>query len=141
MKKIAFLISDKNIYSAGIKPFVDIGHGLYKLGINPYFYALGIDNGTLDGLNSNYPYLNIINANNINEIAKSIKTNKIELIISDDFLPRLKYLYKIKKDTGIKTASYIQLFYGLNSISKNNKKQWKYWIASFVPWKYLSYEY
>lgn len=141
MKKIAFLISDRSIYSAGIKPFVDIGHGLYKLGIAPSFYALNIKKGISSNLSNMYPHLNFINVNTIDEIIKNIETSSVELIISDDFLPRLNILHEIKRETGIKTASYALIFYGLNTLNKSSKKSLKYWLGSMVPWSMLTNKY
>lgn len=141
MKKIAFLISDRSIYSAGIKLFVDIGYGLYKLGIAPYFYTLNIKKDLLSNLNNTYPYLNFININTVDEIIKSIKINSIELIITDDYLPRLDILYKIKRETRIKAASYGQIFYGLNTLNKDSDRSLIYWLGSFVPWSMLTNKY
>ena len=141
MKNIAFLISGNSIYNAGIKPFVDIGYGLFNLGLNPVFYAMNINKEVYDRLTKEFKQLNFINIDRIDDLKIKVKEHNIDVLISDDFLPKLKILYDVKKYTNIKTATYILLFYGLNTINENRENNIKYFLGSYVPWGILTNKY
>jgi len=141
MNKIAFLISGDSIYNAGIKPLMDIGYGLFNLGNNPVFYAMNTGRYVLDRLNNRFKELNFVSIESVGDLKRKMKEDDVGVIISFDFLPILKILYEVKKDTKIKTAAYIELFYGLNTLNENRKSNIHYFLGSYVQWRTLTNRY
>ena len=146
MKKIAFIIDDKNLYHAGIKTLVDLGYGLYKLGINPIFYSLNMNKDLLNKLHNNFQHLKFVNVNNLEGLIKNIKNSDIGFLITADILPTQKWhiskiLYEIKNKININIIIYPLAFYGLNTIGTKNKKNLIQLSAHFIPWNALTNKY
>jgi len=132
MHKIAFLIAFSNeYYNAGTKPFLDISLGLINNGYKPFL--LFFKSPSYEDCKKRFPNLPMYAFQDINEINNFINKESIKVLISDDFVNRLKILNKIK--TKYKVV-YVQHLTGISVINElSNKTNIKLKLASYLPWR------
>jgi hypothetical protein len=132
MHKIAFLIALSNkYYNAGTKPFLDISLGLINNGYKPFL--LFFKSPSYEDCKKRFPNLPMYAFQDIDEINNFINKESIKVLISDDYVYRLKILNKIK--TKYKVI-YVQHLTGIIVINElSNKTHIKLKLASYLPWR------
>lgn len=124
------MLSDK-YYNAGTKPFVDISLGLAKKGYNPYL--LFFRSASYSDVKNKFPQLQAYIFDSMDKINKFIEKKNIEIVISDDFIYRLKIFKKIKSKHKVIYVQHITGISIMNDLS--NKQNIKLRLASYLPWK------
>jgi hypothetical protein len=132
MHKIAFLIALSNkYYNAGTKPFLDISLGLINNGYKPFL--LFFKSPSYEDCKKRFPNLPMYAFQDVDEINNFINKEGIKVLISDDYIYRLKILNKIKAKYKV---VYVQHLAGMSVINElSNKTNIKLKLASYLPWR------
>jgi len=138
MHKIAFLIALSNkYYNAGTKPFLDISLGLINNGYKPFL--LFFKSPSYEDCKKRFPNLPMHAFQNVDEINNFINKEGIKVLISDDYIYRLKIFNKIKAKYKV---VYVQHLVGMSVINElSNKTNIKLKLASYLPWRIIVRQY
>jgi hypothetical protein len=132
MHKIAFLITLSNkYYNAGTKPFLDISLGLINNGYKPFL--LFFKSPSYEDCKKRFPNLRMHAFQDVDEINNFINKEGIKVLISDDYIYRLRIFNKIKAKYKV---VYVQHLAGMSVINElSNKTNIKLKLASYLPWR------
>lgn len=115
MNKIVFLLyGEDSPFEGVVRPFInwakvlsrnhEVSIVLVKCGKNLISFVKALNN-----VESKF-------FNNMNEIIQYLSLVKPNILFTDDYIPRLKLIQKIKREVKIKTAIYVQILFGIHSI-------------------------
>ena len=141
MCKLAFVISNsKTYYDAGTKPFVDLSIGLMKLkNIKIKSFILFFRSPSYYDTKRKFSELQLYYFQNLEEINNFIEKKNIQVVVTDDFLPRINLVKNLKAKTKI---IYAQVLLGLGAINRlANKASLKLRLTSYIPWPFLTRPY
>lgn len=152
MEKISLVFFhgyEKNPYAGPLRPFINWGETLIKDYPKVDFHLILFRSNPKIIESFTHKLRNkTILIDDDKELLKTIKYLDPDIVFSDDYFPRLKVLEKIKKNIKVKTGVYIQILYGLHSISNcfyydqiPFREKFLYKLSSFIPYKLLSMRY
>ena len=115
-KKLCFLFSEHNSLNDGaLRPFINWAIKLSSQGYEISILLLDSEAKLNFG-----PKLNNIKSKhvkNYKEIINYLSITRPDILISDDFFPRLRLMTKIKRKMQIKTCIYVQILFGFHIIA------------------------
>lgn len=143
---ITFIVTDQQTLHEGVvRPFLNFTKALEgKFEVS--FLLLNCSNDFYELLKKRG--FQVTTVNNKKEMIEEIKKINAKLVFTDDDLKRLKLAQEIKKETKVKTVSYVQILYGSHAIancfdlsSLTLKEKLLFTLIKYVPFSFFSKRY
>jgi glycosyltransferase involved in cell wall biosynthesis len=90
----------------------------------------------------------IASSDNIDELAHILNRNSVDYLISDDYVPRVRFLLKMAQKANVRKGVYVQLLYGMHTLMQNFSKdaldfksKLVFSIFPLIPFRLLSRRY
>jgi len=146
--KIAFLAGydpksavamEKSLYLGVLRPFVN--------------WAKALDNSVLVVYKSPVRkellnHITVIHTHHMDELVRALKYNNVEVLVSDDYIPRMDLSIRIGKEINLRKLIYVQILYGvrplMGCLSKNAldlKARIGVSVLSLIPFRLISGKY
>ena len=143
--KTGFIIKGKSggsqYHYANVKPLVDIGFGLHKIGVETILFIDETEFKLNEKINSiTKGEINIIfyNLSNLNFL---LEKSNINILVVDDDISFMEFILK-SINKSIKKVVYVQYLYGVNTNKKEKRdKSISLKIGSNLPWKVVTWKY
>ena len=128
-------------YTASVKPFVDIAFGLKEIGIESVLFLPYSEEQLVQKLHDvTHNQVEIVFYNKSN-LKMKLEVSKVKYIMIDDNISAMNRILSLHLEK-VKTIVYTQYLFGINSNRSNlRRKSMKLLIASFLPWRLLTYFY
>jgi len=143
--KIAFFIAyEISPYAGVVRPFINWSKKLSE-DHEIYFLLLNCDKKLVNFV-KRMIIKNQITTEVFNELTRFIEIIKPDILITDDFIARLKILQRIKDKVSIKTCIYAQVLFGMHSITEiyspiSLKERVLFTFTHFIPFNVLKMQY
>src|SRR5215213_10922261 len=121
-KRICFFLSNVDVPYEGVaRPFLNWAKQFPKHNYDVIFVLMNC--GTplkrfIEKLNEDHNNISLKSISNFSQLLESVKVTRPDIIITDDYFPRLRYATKIKDKINVKTCIYVQLLFAIHSISE-----------------------
>ncbi len=143
---ITFLVAyEQSPYSGAARPFINWAKALGDRATIILYSCSSRMRNSLHDL-GRVAGFKLISSNNFHTLTGKLR--ETSCIFSDDYFSRLNLLFRIQEETGAKSAIYAQILHGIHSIARSfdkstvdGKLRMLYSLASFIPFKLISYKY
>jgi glycosyltransferase involved in cell wall biosynthesis len=151
-KRVCFFLSDIDVPYEGVaRSFLNWAKQFPKYNYDVFFILLNC--GTplkrfVEKLNDYDNSISSKSVSNFGQLLESVQVTRPDIIITDDYLPRLRYATKIKDKINVQTCIYIQVLFAIHSISDifslNNlhvKERILFQTIQYIPFNFLKVPY
>lgn len=144
--KIAFLLAYEEFPYAGVvRPFINWTKELSKT-CEVYFLLMNCGEKLVDFIKKVDSIKSCVDSNNLGGLVRFVKTADPDILITDDYIVRLKLLQKIKNKVPVKTCVYVQVLFGVHSIADvyypiSLKERIIFALAKIIPFSILKMSY
>ena len=144
--KILFLLANMHSpYEGVVRPFINWAKELARNNYEVYFVTLGCGTRLVDFIHKLASHgINHEKVRNISDIVDYVKKVKPYIVMTDDSIDRLRLITKVKNLTGVRTAIYVQVLFGVHSIAEvfdprylSFEEKLKYSIVRLIPFTML----
>src|SRR5215208_4611239 len=116
-KKLCFLLSETEKHFQGAaRPFIDWAVELATKHYEIHFILFKCGSEVEEYIKTNLNNIGLRRVKHFKEILRYVNTIKPDLLISDDYYPRLRLVTKIKDQIHITTCIYAIMLFGTHSI-------------------------
>lgn len=144
--KIAFFIAhETSPYAGVVRPFINWSKKLSE-DHEVYFLLLNCGIELVNFVKSMGNIRDYVITNTPRKLTRFVETIKPDVLITDDYIVRLKTLQKIKDNASVKTCIYVQVLFGIHSIVDvyhpvSLRERVLFTLAKLVPFNILKIQY
>lgn len=121
--RLGFLLSGSRPYSEGVRPLLDLAAGCRSEGHQIIPIAVDCSPSALNSIEVRFPGVESMVYPTLESFISSEKPPKLDVLLSTDYLPRLRALATMRKQTGVKTAAFTSTFFGLSVLRSPDQTQ------------------
>lgn len=121
--RVVILVSGAKPYSTGARVFLELAKGLQQEGVDLRIAPVSCSPETSSALRATFPLNSILADSEIStgphhQQVEEVKTFGPDLILTDDYLPKLRYAERLRLQCRTGLATFLLSPYGLHSLRK-----------------------